>query len=166
MRALLAAAALAALVTLTLAPAEAQLPAPTYVFSQVIGPAAAQAPGSMPSFNFTVERTCTMAADVLPAAKAKVQFASDADLSVAGPGEILFPQQVCAWAATVAVRFEATVAVPADAGEHVHKITAHLQADSPGPLPRGGGDASTDFLLSVKPAPVQSGVMPIQSAKS
>lgn len=148
MRALLVAAAL----LLTAPSALAQMPSPTYVFTQASGPSEAQLPGSAPTFNFTAERSCVNPADVVPETLADVVFNHDGNLTVAGPGQVRFPEQVCARQPRVVVAFQATVSIALHASAGPQKVEAVLHPQAAGPLPRHSNTASVEFLVPVRAA--------------
>lgn len=157
MRTMLIAAALLLLVAAS-ATAQTGLPAPAYQLEQVAAPAGAQAPGSTAEFNFTATRTCSNQADYLEATMAKVDFLTSDNLTVAGPGQIQFPAQMCAQQSVSVVPFKASIAVPDAAESRVYKVRAMLSPNPSGPMPRAGNEAALDFLFAVrapdaKPAP-------------
>jgi MYXO-CTERM domain-containing protein len=84
----------------------------------------------------------------LPAASAYIEFLAEEVLVVAGPGSVLFPEQVCALEPQVAVTFSASVAISEYAAPQAYKLTTLLHPAAGSPL-RYSQSVSTDVLLEV-----------------
>jgi len=150
-----ASATLLTVLLLSATPGAAQMPSATYVFKEAVGPLEAVVPGGTAQFNFTVERTCAFAGDVLPETSAKVEFRPEGNLTVAGPGQVQFPQQVCAQQSMATVQFQATVVVPPGAEARIHKLQVALHPEPTGTVPRYAQEASMDFIVKVASPPAE-----------
>jgi len=138
-----------ALVLLFALPAAAQMPSPTYSVEVLDRPANPIVAGGMYTFNFTATRTCGNSVDLLDPSAVEVKVASEANLTVTGPGKIQFPSQFCAQETQVEVPFEVTVYVAAGAEPRVYVVSVHLWPQSQGALPRFSQEATADFAVPV-----------------
>lgn len=138
-----------ALLLLLALPAAAQMPSPIYAVEILDRPAGSIVPGSVATFNLTATRTCSNSVEMLDPAAVQVKVASDANLTVTGPGQVQFPSQFCAREPQMTVAFEVSVHVAADAAAHAHVVSVHLWPQSQGALPRHSQEATTDFAVPV-----------------
>lgn len=155
----------AALLIAAVPSATAQMSGPIYLLDVTAVPEGSITPGGLGEYTFAAARVCSINADVLPATVAHVQYISEGNFSVAGPGQVEFPQQVCMQQSRVDVTITVTVAIPADAPDQVSKIHAHLSPGMDGAVPRYSQGASAETFITVKSTAASVEKSPLGEAK-
>jgi hypothetical protein len=137
---------------LTVGPAAAQGPVPPMFEIAVTPGMLSVAPGNATEFQVEVIRSCPSGAAVLADQSADMQLNGPADVSLAGPQQVVFQQQVCAQQMQQAVSLAYTVLVPSDFnGSELldFRVTVRPhQFAGPG-LGSPGEEASVGFVANV-----------------